>query len=224
MSAPLPPDLRARVLQAAQREPSPTRDATMKRAWLAAALGAAASLALSLKLGAPPTEVRAPQAIVLAAGGSALFAVVATWLAASRGGSMIGRSRASLVALAGLLPVALLAWCVFGAAALGEPQIPGESTRAHVVCFVFTTLFAIGPFAAFGYLRRGSDPVHPRALGAALCAAAGAWGTMLINVHCAFTSATHLALGHVLPVAVLAAVGALIGGRLFGVRSDATAR
>jgi hypothetical protein len=47
---------------------------------------------------------------------------------------------------------------------------------------------------------------------------------MLINVHCAFTSATHVTLGHVLPVAALAAVGALVGGRLFGVRSDASAR
>jgi hypothetical protein len=223
MSA-LPPDLRARILQTARSEPSPTRAATLKRAWIAAALGAAASLALSLKLGTPPTDVRPPLYIALAAGGAALFAVIATWLAASRGGSMLGRSRASLVATAALLPVALLAWCVFGSAAVGEPQLPGESMTAHIVCFVFTSLFALGPLVAFAYLRRGSDPVHPRALGAALGAAAGAWGTMLINVHCAFTSAAHVTLGHVLPVALLAAVGALVGGRLFGVRSGAPVR
>jgi hypothetical protein len=223
MSA-LPPDLRARILQTARSEPSPTRAETRKRGWTAATLGAVASLALSLKLGMPPAQVRAPLSIALVAGGAALFAVVATWLAASRGGSMLGRSRASLVAIAALLPVALLAWCVLGSAALGEPQLPGESMTVHALCFVFTTLFALGPLVAFAYLRRGSDPVHPRALGAALGASAGAWGTMLINVHCAFTSATHVTLGHVLPVAALAAVGALVGGRLFGVRSDASAR
>jgi hypothetical protein len=47
---------------------------------------------------------------------------------------------------------------------------------------------------------------------------------MLINAHCAFTSPAHVAFGHVLPVALLAAVGALIGGRLFGVRSGASPR
>jgi hypothetical protein len=120
--------------------------------------------------------------------------------------------------------VALLAWCVFGSAVLGEPQVPGASMAAHTACFVFTSLFALGPLVAFAYLRRGSDPVHPRALGAALGAAAGAWGTMLINAHCAFTSPAHVAFGHVLPVALLAAVGALIGGRLFGVRSGASPR
>jgi hypothetical protein len=191
----------------------------MTRAWVAALLGASLSLALSLYLGAPPTDERRPLFILFTGGGAAILALAATWLAVARGSSMLGRSRTALVVLSVALPAVLLAWCTLGSSALGETPIPGENLRSHVVCFVFTGLFALGPLLAFAYARRGSDPVHPRALGAALCAAAGAWGAMFINVHCAFTSTTHVTLGHVLPVAALAALGALVGARVFGVRA-----
>jgi hypothetical protein len=100
------------------------------------------------------------------------------------------------------------------------PDAPvAASFAAHATCFVFTALFALAPFAAFFAVRRGSDPVHPRATGAAMGAAAGAWGGVLIDLHCAASNAEHIAFGHVLPVAMLAGVGAAIGARVLGLRA-----
>ena len=61
-------------------------------------------------------------------------------------------------------------------------------------------------------MRRDTDVKHPRAAGAALGgAAAGAWGGRLFEAHCPSLDLVHLALGHVLPIAILALLGALFG-------------
>jgi hypothetical protein len=217
MSA-LPPNLRARILDAAKREPAPTRAVQTKRALLAGVAGACLSIVISAATGGP-THQRRAFIVALVGIGAALMAVVATWVAGARGTSMLGRSRSTLVAIAVAAPVAILAWSLFASSVEGTAPIAGESMRAHAVCFAFTLFFAAGPFAALAYARRASDPVHPRALGAALGGAAGAWGGMFIDVHCAFTSAAHFTLGHAAPIALLAATGALLGARLFGVRA-----
>jgi hypothetical protein len=217
MSA-LPPDLRARILDAAKREPAPTRAIETKRALFAGISGACASVLFALAVGGP-TDKRRAFVVALVGIGAGLAALAATWIAASRGTSMLGRQRATLLAVAVSAPILILAWSLFSASIDGTAPLAGESMHTHAACFAFTLLFAGGPFAAFVYARRGSDPVHPRALGAALGAAAGAWGGMFIGVHCAFTSPVHFTLGHALPIAVLAAAGALLGARLLGVRA-----
>ncbi len=217
MSA-LPPDLRARILDATRREPAPTRAVETKRALLAGIAGASLSIVISAAIGGP-TNQRHAFAVALVGVGAALAAVVATWLAASRGTSMLGRKRSTLMAIAVAAPIAILAWSILASSIDGAPPIAGESMRTHAICFAFTLFFASGPFVALAYARRGSDPIHPRSLGAALGGAAGAWGGMVIDVHCAYTSTTHFTLGHALPIAVLAALGALAGARLFGVRA-----
>ena len=73
--------------------------------------------------------------------------------------------------------------------------------------------------AAFLFLRRGSDPVHPRASGAALGAAAGAWASVLIHLHCPVAATDHVLLGHLAPVLFLSLAGVLVGRRLLGVRA-----
>jgi hypothetical protein len=50
---------------------------------------------------------------------------------------------------------------------------------------------------------------------------AGAWGAVVHFPFCECTSPLHMALGHVLPVVVLAAIGALVGDRVLGVRAAA---
>jgi hypothetical protein len=49
---------------------------------------------------------------------------------------------------------------------------------------------------------------------------AGAWASVLIDLHCECADLLHVTLGHVLPVAVLAAVGAIVGRRVIGMRAE----
>jgi hypothetical protein len=133
---------------------------------------------------------------------------------------MLGRPVGVLVAVAALAPVALLVSATVATIFEGGIVLAGGTAQQHLACMAFTLLFAFGPFAAFAYARRGSDPVHPRALGAALGAAAGAWGGAMIDVHCKLTAVEHLALGHALPIVIVALVGAGLGARVFGVRAD----
>lgn len=212
------PGLRARVLDAVRREPLPPPSARPARVAIAAVLGASFTLAVSLWLGVELPE-RRPHLIAVTVAGAGLCALVATWISAGRGRSMLGRSDASLLGLVLLGPLVLLGFCYALPRALGDTTAPGESGGAHAMCFAFTMLFAAGPFASLAYLRRGSDPLHPRALGAALATAAGAWGTTVMSLHCMFTSAAHVTLSHVGPVVVAALLGALAGARLFGVRA-----
>ncbi len=211
--------LRAQVLDAVRREPLPPPSARGARVAIAIALGAGFSLATSLWLGVELPVERRPHLIAVSVAGAAFSALLATWVAAGRGRSMLGRSEASLVGVAVFAPGVLLALCFGLPRALGETTTPGEFGGAHAICFALTMVFAAGPFAALAYLRRGSDPSHPRALGAALGTAAGAWGMMLMSLHCAFTSAMHITISHVAPVVVTALVGALAGSSLFGVHA-----
>ena len=110
----------------------------------------------------------------------------------------------------------MLLWCLrYPAMMSGSPNQPG------FVCLVIALAMATAPLLAFMLLAKGSDPVHPRAMGAALGAAAGAWGALGIGLHCPYAFPAHVALGHVLPVLLLAGIGALAGGRLVGVRAQA---
>lgn len=60
----------------------------------------------------------------------------------------------------------------------------------------------------------GQDPIHPRLTRAALGAAAGAWGSWAMGLHCPYTEFGHVILGHLLPTGVLALVG-LVAGQVF---------
>ncbi|MGO8997155.1 MAG: NrsF family protein [Polyangiaceae bacterium] len=212
-----PQTLRARILAESRALPSPTVAEQRKRSMLAGFLAACATLALSYRLGLPAS--RSSSVLVAVALGGGLSALAATWVAASRGGSMLGRSRAILAGVTILAPLALVAWATFVTSFEGGIVLTGGTIAQHASCIGFTLLFALGPFAAFAYVRRGTDPVHPRALGAALGAAAGAWGGTMIDLHCKVTTVEHFALGHALPIVILAALGAAIGVRAFGVRA-----
>jgi hypothetical protein len=210
-------NLRARILAEARKTPSPTIAVQRSRTIAFAVLGAAASLFLSFLFGFATTR---PTSVLMAvAFGGGVVALVTTWLAATRGTSMLGRPIGVLAAIAVLAPIALLASAIVATGFEGNVVFLGGTARQHVGCVVSTLLFALGPFVALAYARRGSDPVHPRALGAALGAAAGVWGGAMIDVHCRVTAVVHLALAHALPIAILALVGVLVGARVFGVRA-----
>lgn len=213
----LPPQLHRRVLDAMSKVASPTRAEVRARGLRAWGLGAAVSLvmfaAIGISMGTRPIAF-----IVATALGWALVAAVAVLGAYGRGHSMLGRSRPLLGMVVALTAPVLLAWviaCLWVWPAAGlDPGSPGM----HLACFVATMGLSVGPFAAMLYVRRGSDPVHPRMQAAALGAAAGALGGVLIDVHCAVAHPGHVLLAHVLPALVLAGLGALVGASVLGVR------
>lgn len=220
--APAPrPDLRARVLAAAANEPSPTRGRVLYTTAVLLAGGVAAAAAAFVSLGGMHAKGRPAELVVATALGWGVVAAVGTAIAFVRGRKgPLGRTRATLAVVALLSGPLLMAWAALWTARFPEAREPAGTLGIHLRCFATTLLFAGGPFVALGIARRGTDPVHPRTAGAALGAAAGAWGGVMIDLHCEISAELHVALAHVLPVAVLALAGALLGGRILGVRSS----
>jgi hypothetical protein len=146
-----------------------------------------------------------------------LVAAIASWGAVGRGRSMLGRPTAHKVAIALLSPALLVAAALVGNALWPETLGGPAGFQAHATCAALATLVSLGPLAAFAFIGRGSDPIAPSITGAAVGAAAGAWGAVGIALLCSQTAPDHVLLGHVLPVAVLALGGALLGARLLRV-------
>jgi hypothetical protein len=217
-------ELRARVLAAVAAEASPTRAAVRWRNLFIGLVAAASAIGAFvifatlmseshlLRLGGdvtPQQRLERPVALVVATAGGALgIAATAVWLALRRGRSMLGRSRPRLVGVAALIPLSLLAWKVgcsiaFGDAMVAWPERPGER------CLALSLLVAAGPLLSFLALRR-SLPVQPALNGAVTGVAAGACAWVAADLWCPVAYVPHVLLGHVLPLGVLAGVGALL--------------
>jgi hypothetical protein len=118
-------------------------------------------------------------------------------------------------------PVLLVLWTlswtfVFPEAAHAcPPNISPFGAR----CRDLTLAVSAVPLLALLFARRQTDPVHPAASGAALGAALGSLVGFAVDVQCGCAAIQHVLLGHVLPVAVIAGVGALSGNWLLAVRA-----
>jgi hypothetical protein len=77
---------------------------------------------------------------------------------------------------------------------------------------------AAGPLLSFLAIRR-SAPVQPALNGAVIGFAAGAFAWVAADLWCPIGYVPHVLLGHVLPLGVLAGVGALLGRALLAPRS-----
>jgi len=219
-------DLRTRVLDAVARDPAPTHTAGVRRRAFVIARGIAVAglVGLAAAIHGPEARGRPLEYVATLEVLWLLLAIVVTWVAVARGSSMLGRPASWKLAVAVLTPAALmLAWLPV---ALAMPQTLHDASRlhSHVVCIAMTFAFAAGPLVAFARLHRASDPLNPRATGAALGAAAGAWGAVAHGLVCGYTAPVHMALGHVLPVALLALVGVLVGDRVVALSTETVAR
>ena len=143
-------------------------------------------------------------------GGTALLAIAATALALPRARSMLPRSRGELIAAIAGAPILIGAWIAIWHPAYADPLV-----RTGFRCFVLTALTAPWPFVALVRLRPRPDPVHPELTGAGLGAIAGAWSAVMVELWCPIASPDHVALGHVAPLVLLVAAGALAGRLLF---------
>jgi hypothetical protein len=210
-------DLRARVLAAAKNEPSPPREATVVHTRRAGQAATVVTLLVFLGIGGMHLHARPEGLVMGSAVGWGLVAVVATWVAAGRTRSMLGLPRAWRLGAALATPLALGAVWFAVAPPLGELTVP-HAVSIDLLCFGFALALGLAPLAAFFVVRREGDPVDPVTTGAALGAAAGAWGALLIDLHCEMSDPRHVLVGHVLPTVVMALLGGALGARLLAVR------
>jgi hypothetical protein len=226
-------EMKAWVLAMAAAEPSPTRAAVNRRNMLISMLalisGVGAFVIFALltsdgqlvRLGGEVASHRHSERsvwlVVTTAGGALGVAAIALWLALSRGRSMLGRSRSWLLCGIALIPLGLFVWKVSCSLAFGDPMAEWLD-RPGLKCLSLSLLVAAGPLLAFLAARR-STPVHPALNGAAIGVASGACAWIALDLWCAVASVSHLLLGHVLPLCVLAGMGALLGQALLSLRS-----
>jgi hypothetical protein len=224
--------LKARVLAAVAAEPSPTRAAVDRRNALITMVAAASAIVAFvifallmsdgqlLRLGGEVTPhqhlERSVWLVVMTAGGALGIAAMALWLALSRGRSMLGRSRSWLLFGSALIPIGLLAWKVGCSLAFGYAMVSWPE-RLGLRCLSLSLLVAGGPLLAFLATRR-SAPMHPALNGAAMGVAAGACAWVAVDLWCPVAFVPHLLIGHVLPLFILAGIGALLGQALLSVR------
>jgi hypothetical protein len=225
-------ELKARILAAASAVPSSTRVETRRRSALVLGLAVASGigsfaifvwlasdgqwLRLGGEVAAHRHLERSAWLVVTTAGGALGVAASCLWLALHRGGSMLGRSRSSLLLAIAATPTALLVWKLGASFAFGDPLLDWPA-RPGLRCLGVSLLVAIAPLLAFLAARR-SAVAHAALNGAAMGVASGACAWVALDLWCPVASVSHLLLGHVLPIGVLAAVGALLGERLLSLR------
>lgn len=216
-------ELRARVLAAASQTPSPTRKVRRGRELVIGSVVAASSSFLFVsKGGFDLLEGNHPQVFAIGtAAGWIAIAALCLWIAFGRRRSMLGWPRAWLIAAALGAPVALALWTIVWAklypatTATCPPYISPIGNRCREIALSVTAV----PLLALMIARRTTVPLHPAATGASFGAAIGAVAGVLIDLQCGCSAPLHVLVGHVLPVALLAAAGALGGHWLLAFRA-----
>jgi hypothetical protein len=211
-------DLKARVLVAARAMRSPTRAASHAQAWGVLVGGVALAIALFFAFDGPSHgQGRSAWFCGASVGGWSAIAAASAWAAFSRGRSAVGRPSARLVAVAAGTPVALFAMMV--AFALAHPEVTlVHPERIGWKCLRLTLAAGAAPLLALALARRRSDPVHPAAAGAALGAACGASAGVMVEMWCPVATPSHVAIGHILPIAVLVLAGVALGRFFIAIR------
>ena len=211
-------DLRARILDAARREPAATRQA---HRWRTAALLLAGTTSLGgvFLLAGGVRLMGRPAFLVEVTGlGAALVALGALVGAFGRGRSMLGRPLWQLALVALAAPALLFAWKLGWAASFDLAM--WQTERPGFRCLGWSLAMGAGPLVALVLARRGSDPIRPAGTGLGLGVAAGALAWALLDLWCPVAHPAHLLLGHVLPLVLLAGAGALLGRAVIAIRAS----
>jgi hypothetical protein len=212
------PELKARVLAEAMREPAADRSAVrrrVRRAWLFVAV--LTLLTFGALGGLRAVERPLPFVLVTAVGWGGV-ALAATW-GSIRRGSMVGRPLPLLLAAILATPPALAAWYLAWLGRLESPVSVAPLGRAFV-CMAVCVAFAAAPFVVLASTKRATAPAHPRVAAAALGVVASAWASVLMDLHCEHADVLHVIVGHVAPVLLLGLLGFLLGDRLLDARAD----
>ncbi|MCU0683320.1 MAG: NrsF family protein [Polyangiaceae bacterium] len=223
MNLPTPPaDLRARLLADIAKAPAARPGAFRGRAAAAVAAlalwGAAAVFVLGVRRdwSELPEHYATGTLAILGLGAAGL-----TWVASTRGRSMVGPPAAVALSALSTLPPALSV----ASMALVTPSASSNAVdswadlvRASLLCDAMSVGLALPLLGALLLLKRGLVLPTPALVGAALGAAAATWAHLLVHMHCALADRWHLLLGHALPTLPLMALGALLGLAFFRTR------
>ena len=211
-------DLKARILESARATRSTPRRPTQVHAWLvlpsSVIVGAALFFAFD---GLHHGEGRPAWFYVASSLGWAAVAALSVGGAFGRGRSALGRPTPWLTAIAVGTPALLFAM-MFAFAVIDPKLTLLHPERLGLKCLGLTVAGGVFPLLSLAFLRRGSDPVHPVATGAALGAACGAAAGVMVEMWCPVAAPRHVAVGHILPIAILTLLGALLGARVIAMR------
>jgi hypothetical protein len=212
-------DLKARILESARATRSPPRRASQLHVWLVLPSSIIVAAALFFAFdGLHHGEGRPSWFYVASSLGWMAVATLSLWAAFGRGGSALGRSRPWLTAVAIGTPALLFAM-MFAFAVVHPSVTLLHPERLGLKCLGLTVAGAVFPLLSLAFIRRGSDPVHPVATGAALGAACGAAAGVMVELWCPVAAPRHVAVGHILPIAIVSVFGALMGARVIAMRT-----
>ena len=208
----LSPDLKQRVLASLVDVPAPTRIQVLRaRAWLFGC-GVAGAIAIFFLEGGVRLVSRPPSLVAITSLGTAAIVGTGMWLVFTRGRSALGRPIPWVLGAVAIAALAFVAWRYAVSALYAEtdswPDRPGFRCLGLSV--------ATGALPLLGALLswRRTVPVSPIATGAAFGGGAGLGSALLVDLWCPVSYLPHLLLGHLLPIAVLALLGGLLGSRL----------
>jgi len=215
------PELKARILEAIKAEKSPTRGEVFKQVGAVVAVAVVMAAVMFYALGGMHIGPRPIAFVCGTAIGWSLVAAIAARLAFGRGGSMLGRPRRRIIAVALITPVVIFGWMLLWNETFPETMVKVEG-RVGFRCLAFTLAMAAWPLVALAYLRRERDPRNAGWTGAARGVAAGALAGVLVDLWCPIADRAHMLLGHIFPMLILMAVGAISARVLVGVRPRRT--
>src|SRR5262245_28338556 len=211
--------LYARVRSAVECTPAPT---TRTRTRILAAFAIVPALTVLVVLiasewlyGRPTAgleiDVASPGAFAIVFALLAGLTLAATLSAVSQGRRGFGIAAAWLVSIAGLVAP------VYAALTVLQPLHSGAADDLALTgvaispwgwrCIFIATIVSASTMAIFAVALRRAVAVATGLRGAALGAAAGAWGGLAVFVFCPSGELQHLLVGHVLPIALFTLLG-----------------
>jgi hypothetical protein len=203
------PERRNRILASIGEIPAPTRrELARRQAWLLIS-GVLGALALFWVEGGLRATGRPPSLVAWTSLGTSCFVGVGMWFLFTRTRS--GHRRGwSVLGLATIAPIVAFVFWRYGLGTIYDLASPWP-TRPGYRCFAMSVATGGILLSALLLAWRRLDPMSPMATGAAFGAGAGLGSALLIDLWCPVSYLPHLLVGHVLPIAVLAAAGAAVG-------------
>ena len=209
---------RERFLAEAQAEPAPTRDRMRVKNAILILSAVVVPFVGWIEAGGLRAGARPMWFVIGTALGWAMVAAWALWAALGRQGSMLGPSRRWLRNIVIAVPVAAFAWMMIWDI-LDPDRFAPWPDRWGEKCLKLTLVLGAWPLVALILARRGSDPVHPGATGAAIGAAVGCATGVLLDLWCPIADPSHVFFGHILPLLLLSLTGVLLGRWLLDLRA-----
>jgi hypothetical protein len=206
-------DLKMRLMRAVEATPASTRAVESKTAKMLVGGALLASLASFLIYGGVRVTGRPPSLVIGTVAGTAVIAALSIWAMMGRGRAMTGRASNWLTAAAIASPIALFAWKILWTAQFERGLEPWQG-RLGFRCLGISLSLGALPLAALIFTRRGTDAVHPGRAGMAIGVGLGLGVATLVDAWCPVAYVPHLLLGHILPLALLGAVGFWFGKKI----------